>query len=184
MINKKRKKGKSTQKDENYIPKAFQKDKRKKDDNEIAKNHKDKSKKIKKQKPQKKKLKKIILTLVLIVIIVIGIILGISAHRWKTLAKEMLANENSIVIDTEGKEIAQLGCERKNSPVSLSNMPNNLKNAYVAIEDERFYSHGGVDIKRTGRSYCVLYFSFWKIILWRKYYYSTISEKFNWRLNR
>lgn len=28
-------------------------------------------------------------------------------------------------------------------------MPNNLKNAYVAIEDERFYSHHGVDIKRT-----------------------------------
>ena len=28
-------------------------------------------------------------------------------------------------------------------------MPDNLKNAYVAIEDERFYSHHGVDIKRT-----------------------------------
>ena len=28
-------------------------------------------------------------------------------------------------------------------------MPDNLKNAYVAIEDERFYSHSGVDIKRT-----------------------------------
>ncbi len=28
-------------------------------------------------------------------------------------------------------------------------MPDNLKNAYVAIEDERFYSHNGVDIKRT-----------------------------------
>ena len=28
-------------------------------------------------------------------------------------------------------------------------MPDNLKNAYVAIEDERFYKHFGVDIKRT-----------------------------------
>ena len=28
-------------------------------------------------------------------------------------------------------------------------MPDNLKNAYVAIEDERFYKHSGVDIKRT-----------------------------------
>ena len=28
-------------------------------------------------------------------------------------------------------------------------MPDNLKNAYVAIEDERFYSHSGVDIRRT-----------------------------------
>lgn len=30
------------------------------------------------------------------------------------------------------------------------NVPKNLKNAYIAIEDERFYKHGGIDIKRTG----------------------------------
>ena len=29
-------------------------------------------------------------------------------------------------------------------------MPENLKDAYVAIEDERFYTHSGVDFKRTG----------------------------------
>ena len=29
-------------------------------------------------------------------------------------------------------------------------MPKNLVNAYVSIEDERFYKHSGVDIKRTG----------------------------------
>lgn len=32
--------------------------------------------------------------------------------------------------------------------VSGSEIPENLKNAFVAIEDERFYSHNGVDIKR------------------------------------
>ncbi len=32
--------------------------------------------------------------------------------------------------------------------VSGDDIPENLKNAFVAIEDERFYSHGGVDIKR------------------------------------
>ena len=29
-------------------------------------------------------------------------------------------------------------------------MPETLKNAYVAIEDQRFYSHFGIDIRRTG----------------------------------
>lgn len=32
--------------------------------------------------------------------------------------------------------------------VSSSKIPDHLKNAFVAIEDERFYSHKGVDIKR------------------------------------
>ncbi len=32
--------------------------------------------------------------------------------------------------------------------VSSSEIPEHLKNAFVAIEDERFYSHSGVDIKR------------------------------------
>ena len=32
--------------------------------------------------------------------------------------------------------------------VSSSEIPEHLKNAFVAIEDERFYSHNGVDIKR------------------------------------
>jgi penicillin-binding protein 1A len=33
--------------------------------------------------------------------------------------------------------------------VNSDQIPSNLKNAYVAIEDERFYKHHGVDIKRT-----------------------------------
>ncbi len=33
--------------------------------------------------------------------------------------------------------------------VSVYDMPANLKNAFIAIEDERFYEHNGMDIKRT-----------------------------------
>ena len=33
--------------------------------------------------------------------------------------------------------------------VSITEMPKHLKDAAVAIEDERFYEHGGVDLKRT-----------------------------------
>ena len=41
------------------------------------------------------------------------------------------------------------GDEKKKSNITFEEMPDNLKNAYVAIEDERFYKHSGVDIKRT-----------------------------------
>ena len=175
MSHKKRKKNKSIKDEENYVPKAFQKtkNKRKRENNEIEKGNKKKKNEETKRKPQKKKLKRIILIIIIIAILVIGVTLGISAHHWKTLAKEMLANENSIVIDIDGKEIAQLGCERKNETISLSNMPNNLKNAYVAIEDERFYKHGGIDIKRTGGAIVSYIFHFGK----SSYGGSTITQQ-------
>ena len=40
--------------------------------------------------------------------------------------------------------IGEFGEERRNL-VSIKDMPDHLKNAVVAIEDERFYEHGGVD---------------------------------------
>ncbi len=33
--------------------------------------------------------------------------------------------------------------------VPVQNMPENLKNAFIAIEDKRFYQHNGIDLKRT-----------------------------------
>ena len=160
MFNKKRSKEKPIIEDEEYVPKAFRKKeeqvKNTKRSHERTygkrskKNNNKKEDIRKKEKKTKRKFIKIILIICLIIIIISGIVLGISSNRWKTLAKEMVANKNSIVIDTNGKEIAKLGCERKNKQISLSEIPDDLKNAYVAIEDERFYSHKGVDIKRTG----------------------------------
>ncbi len=137
-ILKKEKKKKQKKEDENYIPKAFKKDKEKNSKND------------KKVQKKKKKLRRIILIICMITIIVIGVILGISSYKWKKIAKEMIRNENSIVLDISGNKIAQIGCGRKHTQIELSSMPDNLKNAYISIEDERFYSHGGVDIKRTG----------------------------------
>lgn len=140
--------------DDDFVPKAFQK-KNKKEilTDEISNEEiegKRKNKKNRKLKKANKKLTRIIAIVILIAIVIIGISMGVSAHRWKKLAKEMLTNQNSIVIDTDGNTIAKLGCEKKNKTISLNDMPENLIKAYVSIEDERFYSHHGVDIKRTG----------------------------------
>lgn len=96
-----------------------------------------------------KKLKKILLIIILITILYLGISIGISTHTWKSLAKDMILNENSAVIDTDGTTIAKLGSEKKKVAIESNEIPANLKNAYVAIEDERYYKHHGVDMKRT-----------------------------------
>lgn len=46
-------------------------------------------------------------------------------------------------------EDQRLHGEENRSWVSVGKMPTNLKNAFVAIEDQRFYEHNGMDIKRT-----------------------------------
>ena len=99
---------------------------------------------------RKKKIKKIIITVIIIVIIILAIILGISAYNWKQITTDMFTNENSVVIDSDGNVIAELGSERKKIKVENEDMPENLKDAYVSIEDERYYRHHGVDIRRTG----------------------------------
>ena len=152
MFNKKTgKRVKLEDKDENYVPEAFRKDKK------VIKN---KGKNQKKHTLKKKRIKLIVLAVLLIIVIFLGVYLGISANTWKTLAKDMISNEHSVVKSLDGNVIATLGTQRKNIPISFEEMPENLKNAYVSIEDERFYSHHGVDIKRTGSAIFSYIFNF------------------------
>ena len=104
------------------------------------------------EKIEQKKLKrKVTLYLIICVLIVVGAYLGVSAYNWKVLSEAMFNNKMSVVLDKEGEVIAELGNEQKKlTPVDIENMPENLVDAYVSIEDERFYSHFGIDIKRTG----------------------------------
>ena len=96
---------------EDDVPKAIKNMKKQKINEEIDENRKAKhgKRRSKKNSTKKKKIKKIVLITILIIILIGGIILGVSAHRWKTLATEMMNNENSIVIDVEGNTIAKLG---------------------------------------------------------------------------
>lgn len=56
--------------------------------------------------------------------------------------------QRSIVLDDEGNEIATLITSGSNrEPVSLDQIPKDLQNAFIAVEDSRFYDHNGIDIK-------------------------------------
>ncbi len=125
------------------------------DDNSKRKSRRKKDKKIE----FKFSKKKILLCLVAI-IFVLGIFAGIKAHTWTVLATDMLVNKNSVVQDSSGNTIATLGKEKNKKAIKLKEMPESLPKAYVAIEDERFYKHHGVDLKRTGAAIVSYIFHF------------------------
>lgn len=58
------------------------------------------------------------------------------------------SNFSTFVYDNEGNQISKLVAADSNRiMVSSEQIPQNLKDAFVAIEDARFYSHNGIDIK-------------------------------------
>ena len=87
--------------------------------------------------------------IIMILYAILCIYITYSYFKWSNLILPMMQNTNYIVVDENGTIMETIGAERKKNNVSLSEIPENMKNAYIDIEDERFYSHKGVDIKRT-----------------------------------
>ena len=111
--------------------------------------------KKKKMNPKLKMFLKILLIIFLILCVVVaGIVaamfFGLFGDDFEITKEELTAgSSNTIVLDSQGKEIASLNVKEQRKTISLSEMPQYLPKAYIAIEDKRFYSHSGVDVKRT-----------------------------------
>ena len=116
----------------------------------------------KKRKKKKKTKRHLFLKFILIMIILLmllaisgmwlfaGLLLGWFGNNID-ISKEDLSIKvsNSVVVDKDGNILADLSGDEKRKIISLDEMVDYLPKAYIAIEDERFYEHSGVDFKRT-----------------------------------
>ena len=59
------------------------------------------------------------------------------------------SNEKSLIKDANGNILETIGDSKYKKYIKFESIPKDLKNAYISIEDERYYSHGGIDLKRT-----------------------------------
>ncbi|GIP41555.1 penicillin-binding protein 1F [Paenibacillus sp. J45TS6] len=64
---------------------------------------------------------------------------------------KMTVNETSKVYDSEGNEISELSIENW-EPAKEDEIPQLVKDAFVATEDRRFYEHNGVDLWSIARA--------------------------------
>ena len=58
----------------------------------------------------------------------------------------------TMVYDINGDEYQELEATEKREPVTIEEIPEMVQLAFIAMEDQRFYSHFGVDIRGTGKA--------------------------------
>lgn len=88
---------------------------------------------------------------ILLFLIGVGVFAGIFfSDKWKINREDLeISLHNTTVYDSKGKQIAELTGDENRKIITMSEMGPYLPNAFVAIEDERFYGHYGIDVKRT-----------------------------------
>ena len=101
-------------------------------------------------------LKIILITFILLFVIGAGVLIGLFSgalgEDFSINITELVLDDNSVIVDTEGNILAQLSGDENREVITLEEMSPYLPKAYIAIEDERFRTHHGVDIKRTGKA--------------------------------
>lgn len=96
-----------------------------------------------------------IILLSLLAIMVIGVCAGLGAFKGVLDSAPNISEVNIVpvgeatfVYDANGNQLQKLTAPNSNRmPVSLKKIPEDLQHAVVAIEDERFYEHNGIDIR-------------------------------------
>ena len=106
-----------------------------------------------------KKITSMVLKLILIVLLIlmsIGVVMaglsgGAILEVMKTAPKidaniiKYEMSQNSTIVDEDGKEVDSIATKEYREIVDYDKIPENLKHAFVAVEDERFYKHPGLD---------------------------------------
>ena len=106
-----------------------------------------------------KKISSIVLKVLLIALFAFGILATVFAGLvgggiFEVMKKSPKVNpenikyemsENSTIVDKDGNEIDSIKTNENRDIVEIDKVPDNLKNAFVAVEDRRFYKHSGID---------------------------------------
>jgi penicillin-binding protein 1A len=94
------------------------------------------------------------LTLLAIVSTVFGMMMAVASDLPDLEnRKEYQDAKNSVLVDSQNREIGVLTNNQSRVLVSYEDIPRNMRNAIIAIEDRRFYENSGVDVRGIARAF-------------------------------
>ncbi|NLI53053.1 MAG: hypothetical protein GX417_01875 [Clostridiales bacterium] len=98
-------------------------------------------------------LKLTVLAFIVVGFIGMGLLLGVVKAYVETtptldVAQLTISDYTSYLYDMNGDLISSIADVEYRDWVDIENIPDMLKNAFIAVEDVRFYKHSGVDFKR------------------------------------
>jgi penicillin-binding protein 1A len=80
-------------------------------------------------------------------------LLGVAADAPSLAAcKRVGGRSNSVLYAADGSRLGVVASEEARAPVPIARIPRSLRHATVAIEDQRFYEHGGIDPEGIARA--------------------------------
>ncbi|MFP5113170.1 transglycosylase domain-containing protein [Bacillaceae bacterium C204] len=101
---------------------------------------------------KKKHLTQILLLLILVVVLATILYFGWLAMRANVESLKQGLSQPTVIYDKNGKIASNVATNRTKG-VKIEDLPKYVPNSVVAIEDERFYEHGGFDIKGIARAF-------------------------------
>lgn len=101
---------------------------------------------------KKKHLTQIFLLIILVIVLVAILYFAWLATRANVQSLQEGLSQPTVIYDKNGKIASNVATNRTKG-VKITQLPKYVPNAVVAIEDERFYEHGGFDIKGIARAF-------------------------------
>jgi len=126
-----------------------------------------KKKKSKRKNTKKKKIVRYVIISFWVVLIAGLVILAptlVKAFQLNDDAKSIVsessyntfkASQTSVIYDTNGNKLSTMSSVKNMYYLDFAEIPSDIKNAFVIMEDQKFYSHGGVDVIGIARAVIV-----------------------------
>ena len=103
----------------------------------------------------KKFMKFILGILIFILVTAAGVAIGFvtaNINAKPDIAGDIVPQASSQIYDSAGNEIANIHAAENRMPVKIEQIPTALQRAFIAIEDNRFYEHNGIDPRGLARA--------------------------------
>jgi penicillin-binding protein 1A len=109
-------------------------------------------------RPRVKKLRLLAIFLPLTLLAVVSTVFGMMMAVASDLPdlenrKEYQDARNSVLVDAQGRNLGVLTNNQSRVLVSYDDIPRDMRNAIIAIEDRRFYENSGVDVRGIARAF-------------------------------